>query len=134
MVDNNNTPSFASRAGEDVKIEDVQFKPHILMKLVKKMKPKLSSGPDGYPPYLLKQVLSCFTFANVICLFYQSFLSIGIVPSEWKEAIIAPLFKKGASSNVSNYRPISLTSVFSKLMETCIVEELLKISIGKPYD
>ena len=72
------------------------------------------------------QLLSSIDIANVLCLLYQSFLSIGRVPSEWKDAIITPLFKKGASSNVSNYRPISLTSVFCKLMEKYIVEELVK--------
>ena len=40
-------------------------------------------------------------------------------------AIIIPLFKKGSSSDPSNYRPVSLTSIFSKLMEKVIVQEML---------
>jgi len=56
---------------------------------------------------------------------YQSFMSVGKVPADWKAAFITPLFKKGASSDPSNYRPVSLTSVFSKLMERVIVTNLL---------
>ena len=44
-------------------------------------------------------------------------LEEGIVPSEWKEANITPLFKKGSRNN---YRPVSLTSVVCKLLETLI--------------
>ena len=38
-------------------------------------------------------------------------LEEGIVPSEWKEANITPLFKKGSRNKPENYRPVSLTSV-----------------------
>ena len=45
-------------------------------------------------------------------------LKEGIVPSEWKEANITPLFKKGSKNKPENYRPVSLTSVVRKLPET----------------
>jgi len=40
-------------------------------------------------------------------------------------ANVTPVFKKGLASVVSNYRPISLTSVFSKLFERVIHEQML---------
>jgi len=36
---------------------NVQFHPETVMKLSQKIKPELSQGPDGYPPYLLKKIL-----------------------------------------------------------------------------
>ena len=45
-------------------------------------------------------------------------LEEGIVPSEWKEANITPLFKKVSRNKPENYRPVSLTSVVCKLLKT----------------
>ena len=47
-------------------------------------------------------------------------LQEGIVPLEWKEANIIPLFKKGSRNKSVNYRPVSLTSVICKSLETII--------------
>ena len=49
----------------------------------------------------------------------------GIVPQDWKDAIVVPIFKKGVKSEPSNYRPVSLTSVVCKLMER-IVKDVIQ--------
>lgn len=49
----------------------------------------------------------------------------GHIPGEWKTATVTALYKKGDKSSPNNYRPISLTSVVSKTMETIIREELV---------
>ena len=62
-------------------------------------------------------------------------LEEGIVRSEWKEANITPVFKKGSRNKPENYRLVSLTSVVCKLIETLIrdhmVEFLVKTKINK---
>ena len=52
-------------------------------------------------------------------------LQEGIVPLEWKEANIVPLFKKGSRNKSVNYRPVSLTSVICKLLETIIRDHMM---------
>ena len=47
------------------------------------------------------------------------------VPAEWRQANITPIFKKGAKTDPSNYRPVSLTSVVCKLLEGLIKEQLV---------
>ncbi len=47
-------------------------------------------------------------------------LQDGIVPLEWKEANIIPLFKKCSRNKSINDRPVSLTSIIYKLLETII--------------
>ena len=47
-------------------------------------------------------------------------LKEGVVPFEWKEANIIPLFKKGSKNKSENYRPVSLTSLICKLLERLI--------------
>ena len=52
-------------------------------------------------------------------------LEEGVVPIEWKQANIIPLFKIGSRSKSDNYRPVSLTSVICKLLERLIKEHLV---------
>ena len=47
------------------------------------------------------------------------------MPPIWKVAHIKPIHKGGSTSSVSNYRPISLTSVCSKVMESIVGEQML---------
>ena len=56
-------------------------------------------------------------------------LKEGIVPFEWKEANIIPLFKKGSRNKSVNYRPVSLTSVICTLLETIIRDHMMDFLI-----
>ena len=56
-------------------------------------------------------------------------LKEGIVPSEWKEANITQLFKKGSRKKPENYRPVSLTSVVCKLLETLIRDHMVEFLV-----
>ena len=49
----------------------------------------------------------------------------GVIPNDWKHAIISVIYKKGPRTFASNYRPISLTSIICKLMETFVKCELM---------
>lgn len=123
VQDNGVYPEFKRRVADDIKLDTVNFSPAALLKICKKLKPKATSDPNGYCNYLLKQIMPAITVP--VCDMFHSFLSVGKVPSEWRSAIITPLYKKGPSSQVTNYRPISLTSIFSKLMERVISTELI---------
>lgn len=56
-------------------------------------------------------------FAKPLTRIVNESLSQGTVPSEWKYAKITPLFKKGLSTDMDNYRPISVLPVVSKVLE-----------------
>ena len=56
-------------------------------------------------------------------------LEEGIVPSEWKEANITPLFKKGSRNKPDNHRPVSLTSVVCKLLKTLIRDHIVEFLV-----
>ena len=58
--------------------------------------------------------------------FNRSMLS-NKLPLEWKSAKISPIFKKGSESELSNYRPVSLTAVPCKIMESIIKDKMLKL-------
>ena len=57
---------------------------------------------------------------------FQSSVGSGQVPNAWKEANITAIFKKGSRAETSNYSPISLTPVISKLLEHIIHSHIMK--------
>ena len=49
----------------------------------------------------------------------------GIVPSSWKQAHVNAIFKKGDRKEAKNYRPISLTSVCGKVLESIVCDKIV---------
>jgi len=74
-----------------------------------------ASGPFSISASLLK-TLTGFLSIPLQLLFNYSF-STGLVPHRFKVARVVPIHKKGFSYLVSNYRHISLLSIFNKLIE-----------------
>ena len=52
-------------------------------------------------------------------------LETGFVPKQFKIAKVVPIFKSGDKHDYNNYRPISLLSSFSKLMEKVVARQLV---------
>ena len=99
---------------------DVFFNiPNIYIENVNKMLRDLdinkSTGLDKIGPRLLK--LSAHSIAPIITFLINNSLNTSTFPSVWKEAKVKPLFKKGPSNDVNNYRPISILPTLSKLIE-----------------
>ena len=63
---------------------------------------------------------------DVYQILFQASLDQGIVPSDWKEANVVPLFKKGDRCKAENYRPISLTSLSCKLLEHVVHSNIMR--------
>ena len=99
----------------------------MIAKKIKKMKDNKSPGVDGITPKLLKEIVE--QISTPLAKLFNLSLEEGIVPSEWKEANITPLFKKGSRNKPENYRPVSLTSVVCKLLETLIRDHMVEFLV-----
>ena len=86
------------------------------------MKNDTSPGFDGIPVSVVKKVNNIIS--KPLCAIFNLSLSTGIVPEKLKIAKVIPVFKKGAKYNVSNYRPISVLPIFSKILEKCMYNRL----------
>jgi hypothetical protein len=72
-------------------------------------------GPDEIHPAILYHLSEIITLP--LTRLFNLSLQTGIVPLDWKTAVICPIFKKGNKELVENYRPICLTSIICKIME-----------------
>lgn len=91
---------------------------------LKSLKSSKSAGPDGFHPRVLKETAE--TICTPLALIFRKSLKEGCLPQSWKDANITPIHKKGKKDAVENYRPISLTSVIGKVMESLVRDAILK--------
>jgi len=91
-------------------------------KIIISLKPKNSAGYDGISTRLLK-ISSAFIISRLTYISNKS-ISLGVFPDRLKYAVVKPSFKKGDKNNISDYRPISLLSSFSKVFEKAMYNQL----------
>ena len=95
-----------------------------IIRTVKKMKNKDSRGWDGISCSLLNSVIS--TVIEPLTTAVNAVFEFGQFPEELKLAIVSPIFKSGETTDPSNYRPISVLPVFSKVIERLIYVRLIE--------
>jgi hypothetical protein len=96
-------------------MEDIKINSKGVHKLLKNLKPHKATGPDSIPSFILKAAAD--QLAPILTELYQTSFNTGVVPQDWKDVHVVPLFKKDERHLASNYRPVSLTSITCKVME-----------------
>ena len=81
-----------------------------------------SFGTDTISSYFLKLALPLLE--NSMAMLFNTSLETSIFPDIWKIARVAPIYKEGDKSEKTNYRPISLLPVISRLFERLIYNQL----------
>ena len=91
-------------------------------KFLSNIKPNKASEPDSIPCRVLKE--AALELAPVLTDIFNTSLATSMLPSDWKTANIAPVFKKGNTNRAENYDPISLTCVCCKLLEHIVCHSI----------
>ena len=81
-------------------------------------------GPSSLPVNIMKIIR--LVISRPLELIFNASFTTGIVPSEFKVANVIPIFKKVFQYDLCNYRPISLLSVFNKILEKLMYTRLIK--------
>lgn len=84
---------------------------------------KKAQGPDQISPRILEELGE--EISSPLTDIYTKSIHTGLVPEDWRRAIITPIFKKGDTASATNFRPVSLTSVCSKLLEHIVVKHII---------
>jgi len=85
-----------------------------------------NSYSKGYDNLSVDIIKNCSTqLARPLSIIFNKSIENGTVPDELKVAKIIPIYKSEDKKLISNYRPISVLPVFSKILEKVLYNRLL---------
>ena len=112
-----------STRNSDSTLEDIKFPIETIVSKIKALNPSSAFGPDRIGPRLLQAT------ADILCvplgLVFVRCMEEGLVPDDWRMANVTPIFKSGSKAKAGNYRPVSLTCIICKLMESIIRDAMI---------
>ena len=92
-----------------------------VLELIRSLDPWKPSGPGDISAQCLKLAAPGIV-APLATIFNQS-LTLGRVPTVWKQANVAPVFKKGDRTDPNSYHPISVIPIVGKILEHIVCQQ-----------
>lgn len=120
-----NPPPIDSQpvTGQENTLSTLSVSEHEVCAALRTLDPAKAPGCDGIPTRLL--VAAAEEIAPQVCHIFQLSVNSTVFPSEWKQAIVTPVYKgKGDTHQPTNYRPISLLCILSKVLERIVYRQL----------
>jgi hypothetical protein len=123
-ADNSNTNirTITTANARETPLNEIEITENDILRFIDKMNKFKSPGPDNFVPQVIKEVKHAIV-SNLQHIFKLSINNCEI-PNDWKQANIVPIYKKGNKTLPENYRPISLTSIICKILESIISEKI----------
>lgn len=92
--------------------------PTEIEKHIKRIRNNVAAGNDDLKPLPIKY--ACALISDILCHIVNKMLVSGTFPNKLKIAKVTPVHKDGDEHTISNYRPISVLPIFSKVFEGVI--------------
>ena len=108
----------------DSSTSDLLVTPTMVKAKIMKLKPASAVGPDKIGPQLLQELVDWA--APALAAIFNASLGEESIPADWRQANVTPIYKKGYKADPGNYRPLSLTSVCLKLLESIIKDSVME--------
>ena len=109
-------------SNSNIILDSIQTSSCEVFELLRTLDVTKACGPDLICARLLKEAAAELS-SSLADLFNKS-LRDSVLPLDWVSANICPVYKKGDKHCVSNYRPISLTCILSKVLEKIVHAKL----------
>ena len=103
---------------------DFEINDDIILKLIRELDENKAHGHDAVSIRMLK--ICDESIIKPLEMIYTNCLENGVFPDSWKKANIIPVHKKGDKCLITNYRPVSLLPICSKIFEKLIYNSLYK--------
>ena len=116
-------PIFSDRPFIE-QLTDISLDGNSIEKRLNNSKVNKSPGPDQLHPRFLKEMSGVLKYP--LKKLFSRCMERGKVPETWKTGHVTPIFKKGKKLDPSNYRPISLTSIVCKTVESLVRHEIMQ--------
>ena len=104
-------------------LEDLVITEDMILKKLLHLNISKSPGPDQIHPVVLRAVAA--SLVKPLCTIFSTSIRSGKLPIDWKKAHVAAVFKKGDRGSPNNYRPISLTSIICKVLESILRDHIV---------
>ena len=125
-----NMPNLAPGSlSKNIMINDVGITPDAVKKKLSQLNANKAQGPDAVPSRVLKELSE--ELSVPLCKLFVKSVEEGIVPNDWKTAVVTPIFKKGTRTDPGNYRPVSLTCVTCKILESFVRDAIVDHMTGE---
>ena len=112
-------------------LKKLEITQSMVINKLKELKTCKSPGPDYIHPRILKE--THLEIAEPICDIFNDTLKYGHIPKEWKKSNITAIFKKGNKAEPGNYRPVSLTCILCKILESIIRDHLMEYMYSNEF-
>ena len=109
------------------RLDQIAVTPEAVKKILLSLDTSKAVGPDQIGNRILKECAE--SLCILLSILFKKSLDEGIFPDLWKEAVVTAIFKKIDRQVKSNYRPISLLSCISKVLEKIVFNTLYSFLI-----
>ena len=115
-------PYFKTRDFQE-KLTNIDINSDMVKKKLLKLKSNKSPGPHSIHPKVLHDTAKAM--ALPLMIIFRTSIKTKSLPKDWKIANISAIFKKGNKSYPNNYRPVSLTAIVCKILESVIRDYII---------
>ena len=124
LADSDLVSSYASQDTLIKSVTNVQ----VVERMLSSFK-KTAAGLDNIPYWFFKKC--SFEVAEIVSHIIHCSLSTGEVPAQWQTAVITPIPKIPHATDITVYRPISVTPVLSRAVEKIVVNKFIRPALPK---
>ena len=116
-------PNFENMPRASVSLDSIYISEEDVYDVLLSLDPHKATGIDGISPAILKHCTS--VLVKPLHYLFSYAIHYYSLPSEWQIHCITPIFKSGDKNSATNYRPISLLCVASKVLERLIYNKVI---------